>query len=355
MAKLMKTLRSIQYLRGLAALLVVLYHAFQWTHVCGLTSTDFPTGAAGVDIFFVISGFVMWATTDQDSVSPLEFLRRRAVRIVPPYWALTLLAAVLAASLPWVFQDVRLDLGHLALSLLFVPHFDPGGEPFPLLKPGWTLVYEAFFYLVFAIGLALARRRRLVFLSVTLGITAFVGVFSNTASVLLANILLLEFLAGIFIARAWREDLLGGSFQGWSFVVLGVAALAVLESIDFHDYNWRPILWGVPAGLIVTGAVAAEAGGALPRLPGLKLLGDASYSIYLGHPLAFMALARLGGRPSSAALFIAEALATAVGCGLLGRHLIEKPTLRLFKGVGRSTPGFEPATFVQSPVQLTET
>src|SRR5246127_1178159 len=96
------TFRSIQYLRGIAAFAVVCFHAFQWTNVAGLTPTDFPTGAAGVDVFFVISGFVMWVTTDRDPPKPLEFLRRRAVRILPPYWLFTLLAAVLALTLPRV-------------------------------------------------------------------------------------------------------------------------------------------------------------------------------------------------------------------------------------------------------------
>jgi exopolysaccharide production protein ExoZ len=339
----MQTLRSIQYLRGVAALMVVLFHAFQWARGFGLTATDFPTGGAGVDIFFVISGFVMWATTEGAPVSPLEFLRRRAVRIVPPYWAITLLAAGLAISFPVVFQDVHVGASHLVMSLFFIPHFDPGGEAFPVLKPGWTLVYEACFYLIFAVGLLVPGRARPGFLAFALAAVALGGFFSETASVLLANLLMLEFLVGILIANVWREGLLGTALQGWGLALTAVAALAVLQALDYRDYNWRPFVWGVPAGLLVCGLLTAEAAGALPRIAPLKLLGDASYSIYLCHPLAFQALGRLAPEPSSGLQFVVEAVVLAIVCGLLGRHLIEKPTLRWLNGVGRAMPGFERA------------
>lgn len=345
----MRTLRSIQYLRGVAALMVVCFHAFQWTHVIGLTRTDFPTGAAGVDVFFVISGFVMWVTTVDQQVPPLEFLRRRAVRIVPPYWALTLLAAGLAWAWPQIYQDVILDGRHLVLSLLFVPHLDPNNEPFPLLKPGWTLVYEACFYLIFAVGLLVARRRRMLFLGVALAIVAFAGFFSDVASVLLANFLMLEFLAGVLLAKVWSEGLLGSAVQGWALMALAVAALAGLEALNYNNYDWRPFFWGVPAALLVTGAVTAEAAGALPRAVPLKWLGDASYSIYLCHPLAFQALARLGPRPSDPMVFLLQAVSLAVVCGFLARQLIEKPTLRWLNGVGRAMPGFETAAAAPNP------
>ncbi len=337
----MRTLRSIQYLRGVAAMMVVFFHAFQWTHAYGLTRTDFQTGGAGVDIFFVISGFVMWATTSDAPTNPLAFLWRRAVRIIPPYWVLTLLAAGLAVGWPLIFQDVQLDPTHLVLSLFFVPHLDPANEPFPLLKPGWTLVYEALFYLIFAVGLLVARRRRMLFLAITLTAVALAGFFSNEASVLIANFLMLEFVAGILLAKVWRDGLLGSAAQGWALMLIAAAAFTGLEALGYHDYNWRPFVWGAPASLLVAGAVTAENAGALPQITPLKWLGDASYSIYLTHFITFQAFARQGPPPTNAPLFIAEVVLLSVVSGLLGRHLIEKPTLRLLHGVGRAMPGFE--------------
>ena len=334
------TFRSIQYLRGLAALAVVLFHAFQWTNVAGLTPTDFPTGAAGVDVFFVISGFVMWVTTDRDPPKPLEFLRRRAVRILPPYWLFTLLAAALALSFPLVFQDVRFGVGNLILSMLLIPHLDPIGDAFPLLKPGWTLCYEAAFYVIFAIGLLFARRGRMIFLIIALVTVTTLGVLSKWASVLLANPLMLEFLGGVFLAALWRSGRLGSQRRGVSLMVVAFAGFVVLQTMDYRDYDWRPLFWGVPAVILVSGAVDFETARGMWTIAPLKLLGDASYSIYLCHPLVIEVLARLGPL-NNAWIFIPEAAIASVGAGLIVRQLFEKPTLRWLNGVGRGMPGFE--------------
>ncbi|HWE44666.1 MAG TPA: acyltransferase [Caulobacteraceae bacterium] len=334
------TFRSIQYLRGVAALAVVCFHAFQWTNVYGLTATDFPTGAAGVDVFFVISGFVMWVTTDRDPPKPLEFLRRRAVRILPPYWLFTLVAAALALTLPGVFQDIRLSTGNLLLSMLLIPHLDPAGDAFPLLKPGWTLCYEAAFYILFAIALLFApARRRLLFLAIALMTITIAGSLSKWASVLLANPLMLEFLGGVLLGAMWRSGRLGSHRRGLSLMVVAFAALVYLQSIDYRDYDWRPLFWGVPAVILVTGAVDFEAKSGLPNILPLKWLGDASFSIYLCHPLVIETLARLGPL-DSAWMFVPEAMVGAVAAGLIVRQVFEKPTLYWLNGVGRGMPGF---------------
>ncbi len=336
----MKILRSIQYLRGLAALSVVVFHAFQWTHAYRLTATDFPTGAAGVDVFFVISGFVMWTTTDEAAPTPLEFLRRRAVRIFPPYWVFTALAVAGAVWAPRIFQDVVADRRDVILSLFLIPHFDATGDAFPVLKPGWTLIYEALFYLIFAAALPLAKRARFVVIAVTLVTVTAVGFVWDAASVVLANALMLEFLAGAAIAVLWREGRLGSRVRGWSLIALALAGLAVLQAIDYRDYDWRPLFWGVPAVLLVGGAVDIEAAGGAWTSGVLKRLGDASYSIYLCHFLALQPLARLFG-VTDPWLFIPEAVIVSVACGLAARQLVEKPTLRWLHGIGRAMPGFE--------------
>ena len=304
------------------------------------TATDFPTGAAGVDVFFVISGFVMRVTTDRDPPKPLEFLRRRAVRILPPYWLFTLLAAALALSLPRVFQDIRFSVGNLILSMLLIPHPDPVGDVFPLLKPGWTLCYEAAFYVIFAIGLLFARRGRMIFLIIALVTVTTLGVLSKWASVLLANPLMLEFLGGVFLAALWRAGRLGLRWRGFSLMVVAFACFVALQTIDYRDYDWRPLFWGVPAAILVAGAVDAEAAHGFANIAPLKLLGDASYSIYLCHPLVIEALARLGPLDNPW-VFVPEAVVASVAAGLIVRQLFEKPTLRWLNGVGRGMPGFE--------------
>jgi hypothetical protein len=147
-------LQSIRTLRGLAALLVVGFHAAE---KAGLS---FKVGAIGVDLFFVISGFIIWVVTAQRPATPGTFLLNRAIRVVPLYWTITLLVAGLALLVPSLLASRVLDPARLLASLLFIPHLDAAGMPWPLLAPGWTLNHEAFFYLVFAAGLLLPRPAR---------------------------------------------------------------------------------------------------------------------------------------------------------------------------------------------------
>ena len=146
---------SIQHLRAIAALSVALFHACQWSQI------DFGIGAAGVDLFFVISGFVMWTVTAGREAAPLTFLRRRVIRVAPLYWIVTLALVAGALVFPQRFPEVEPRADHILLSLAFIQHMNPAGQPFPILAPGWTLNYEAVFYLVFASTLILPVRRRI--------------------------------------------------------------------------------------------------------------------------------------------------------------------------------------------------
>ena len=323
----MPVLKSIQYLRGLAALAVVLYHALQWTTAYGRTTRGFEAGGAGVDLFFVISGFVMWAITANSPVGPLTFIKRRLLRIGPPYWIATLAALAMAVRWPDIFQEVRVGgPAHTALSLLFLPHEDPRGAPFPLLQPGWTLEYEVLFYGIFAMGLMLPGRWRIGWIALALASAWLVGEIWRYSYVFIANPLGLEFLGGVLLAEGWRRGLLRS--RRWSLVVIGWALgwLSLLEWLGYRPEFWRPLLWGAPALAIVGAAVAFETAGAGRPMPALGALGDASYSIYLWHWLVFMPLVRLAGMPA-APIFVIEALVVAIAAGFAGRSLIEKPLL----------------------------
>jgi exopolysaccharide production protein ExoZ len=109
---------SIQYLRGLAALMVVAFHTAPGPFAL--------IGAAGVGIFFVISGFIMWALTSSRQTTASVFLQRRIIRIVPLYWLFTLLLAGAGAIVPAAFSHLQLTTDHLLLSLAFIPHVDLG-------------------------------------------------------------------------------------------------------------------------------------------------------------------------------------------------------------------------------------
>lgn len=317
--------RSVQHLRGFAALSVALFHAFQWSQL------DFAIGMAGVDVFFVISGFVMWTVTCDRDTRPIAFVARRFVRVAPLYWLITLVLVAGALIVPQRFPEVQPEPGHVLLSLAFIQHHNPAGAPFPVLAPGWTLNYEAVFYLVFAASLLLpSLSQRLLALSVALMSLALAGFAWPPAYVMLLNPLFLEFLAGVWLARVTQEGLLPERAVGW-LLLAGGLMLFMLIGVSGIDPNlWRPMVWGLPALLVVAGAVTVEADGGWPNLPLLNLFGDASYSIYLTHTLSVGALAMTIGAWNPP-LFIPLALAVAAGVGIGAYLLIEKPMLGLLR------------------------
>lgn len=315
---------SIQHLRALAALMVALFHACQWARL------DFGVGAAGVDVFFVISGFVMGTSTAGRAMSPGGFLRRRFIRVVPLYWLVTLALAGAALAFPARFPDVEPEPGHLLLSMAFIQHYNPAGHPFPLLPPGWTLNYEAVFYLVFAAVLLAPERLRLAGLTVALGAVGLIGFAFPPIYVLLANPLMLEFLAGVYIATLARAGHLPSRSTGWMLISSGATIFVLIQLSRIDADLWRPMVWGGPAAMLVAGAVAVEADRGWPRMPLLSTLGDASYSLYLVHTLSIGALAMTLGAWNPW-VFVPSAMLVAAISGLACWALVERPMLKVLR------------------------
>ncbi len=321
-AAVTNTLLSIQYLRALAALSVLVFHAGQWARV------DFDVGSAGVDVFFVVSGFIMWRTTEQGGVGPREFLRRRAIRIVPLYWAVTLGLVAAALAFPARFPDIEPQPWHVLASLAFIQHLNPQGLPFPVLAPGWTLNYEAVFYLVFAAGLLVPVRRRAAVLTLALGSATVIGFMHPPLYIMLFNPLLLEFAAGMWLAKMRFAP---GRAMGWNLFVLGIAAFALMHAMGTEWDLWRPLFWGFPALLVVAGLTAVEADGGLKDIPLLRTLGDASYSIYLCHPLTVGAVAVTMGAWYEWA-FMPVAIVVGAASGWIAWRIFERPAQDLLRG-----------------------
>lgn len=145
-------IRSLQILRGVAALLVVGFHARPVMDIPADSWLDslFSMGYAGVNLFFIISGFIMCYTTDSRT-KPLKFIGRRLVRIAPLYWLLLLFHKGLRS----------LTDPQTYLSMFFIP-LSPQSPPFlgyATWMVGWTLNYEMFFYLVFFLSLFFGKYR----------------------------------------------------------------------------------------------------------------------------------------------------------------------------------------------------
>jgi peptidoglycan/LPS O-acetylase OafA/YrhL len=350
-----KEFYGVQALRAIAALAVVAGHStdylreqngwvpasFGWIH-----------GPAGVDLFFVISGFVMMVSSGRllERAHPARlFLWRRVIRIVPLYWLLTAVKLLLMLLAPGLSVHARPGAWNVVASFLFLPSRAADGEIRPLIPLGWTLSFEMMFYLIFAWSLARRRLMSWPMISVLLAIAA-TGLFRTDAWpawTSLADPIVLEFLLGAGLGIAVIRGRGLGRLPAVLSIVGGVLLL-VLASPGSQPWS-RLATWGVGAIFAVTGIVALEGavGRRLPRW--LLLLGDASYSIYLVQtfcfPVLHLLLARMApemvhARPVAAgvAMLLASLLMTSVA-GVLLFRLVERPmTERLRRGFGVARP-----------------
>lgn len=284
-------LYGVQMLRAAAAIAVVIHHALE--HSNGAASAFSPdwlttSGASGVDIFFVISGFIMLSTsfrTEQPATTPGSFLFRRATRIYPFYWLCCL--AMLGIMSAGFLKNHPLQLLDIDLSLALLPSNKM------IIGVSWTLVFEVYFYLLFAATLWLASAFQSALLTtITIGLFGAIGHMLDDGPLrdLLINPIPCEFAFGLWLALAfqyfkaerWRKWL----SPAWAFPCVALLALAPL--FVAHDSTagltgWsRVIAWGLPATLIVAAFLTiGRPQNALQRLG--VFLGDASYAIYLTH------------------------------------------------------------------------
>jgi exopolysaccharide production protein ExoZ len=271
----MQKLRSIQVLRGIAACAVVVLHAYPEVETRGGMAVRelglAGYGAAGVDLFFVISGFIM-ATVAQGRTAR-QFLGDRLWRIYPLWWV---------AVLPWLFMLPR-GPTFVASSLTLWPIY-AGGFYVPVLKVGWTLSFELLFYL--GMTLAIATRA-----AVPIGLYALfmLGALTLPSPMLhfVGNPMALEFLMGVLVARLPRRAALGWLTPlGLALLFVTRASTGDVEStLDPHFALGRVVAWGIPAALIVWGTLSIARLFEHRRFDLPVALGDASYSIYLFHPI----------------------------------------------------------------------
>lgn len=286
-------------------------------------------GAAGVPIFFVISGFVIGIKRFDPSLRAMrKFVIGRLIRLVPLYWTMTLIWAF-ALPYKYALADIFASLGFVQLMF--------GG--LPIIQPGWSLEYEMFFYATFAVfvtsGLFAKRDRGIIALlclfillfglNWTIGLTAY------------GSPLIFEFAAGLFIARIHHISVVS---KFWPVYLLAALGLFLLSNLTGQDLPLIYLLWGGGAFFLVLGLVGAEVRGwALLSTGALRQLGEASYAIYLSHtflvstlfvwPLWHWQLQRLF-EPHVALIMLA---AIAALFGWLVHKLCEAPMTKFFRGL----------------------
>lgn len=333
------TMHSIQLLRAIAALLVVLYHgqlAISTRFASPAFAAEtyfFAFGAVGVHIFFVISGFIMVYTTrvDQNFVAR-DFLRRRILRIYPMYWVCVALYLVVHN---FIGSPYRLGGPEIWGALALYPEHASA-----IIGPAWTLSFEMFFYLCFGVAMKLGATRGLVILGAVFMLSITTGFFfpiDGALGRLVTNSLLLEFIAGAAIGWLLTTGRLPQ--RGGSAVLLLALLLFGAGVAAGYDRFPSVAVWGIPSTLLVAGAVIWENSlGFKKELRKFSHFGNSSYVLYLIHlivitltiTLATYAPAIKMAEPALAAVAIA-------GLSLLvaeGMHAwIERPLTRWLNGL----------------------
>jgi len=287
-------LPSMQVLRAIAASLVVLSHVAGYfelvspRHSWIINSGLGRLGYSGVDIFFVISGFIMVYTTTQKAGAKDAwiFIQRRMLRIYPLYWSITTLF-VIVWSTGFALRNTHYSASYLINSYLLIPYFENGSFE-PVLSQGWTLSFEMLFYLVFSCVLFLKLKRlKLAFLIGTFAALTLSGrLLSSTSGIryLITAPIMIEFLYGVLAAEILlRLPTVRDTFYQRMLPVclICIGAIGLLCTILIPDaFSMRFLYYGIPALLIVFGTAML---GSAPCARQLVYLGDASYSIYLAH------------------------------------------------------------------------
>jgi peptidoglycan/LPS O-acetylase OafA/YrhL len=342
-------LRNVQALRGAACLAVVLFHVAERelktdpSHAWLLPMGCF--GYAGVDLFFVLSGFVIaWVNRPHlgEHSRIGGYVGRRLWRVFPVYWTCWLLALPVTRLAPTYHWNGAHTAETVIRTLLLVPPV----TVYNVLPPAWTLFFEVMFYVAFAIFFLLPRRAFVPMLAawavlLLVGPRLIGGALpaeASAAGLFLLHPFVAEFLFGCAIAEIARRGWLGG---GRTCLVTGVVGFYVVGKVITHNptfasvFGHRVLMFGGVAALTVYGAVASELRSRLVAPRWLQALGDASYPIYLIHyPLMNLAEQRFLRPPTdrpSHALWIIGMSAVGVIAGFAIHFLVERPLLNLVR------------------------
>jgi len=365
---------NVQALRGIAALAVFIAHTVGAERDYGGGETLLPDflhmGVTGVDLFFLISGFVMVYVTgqnhgqltdnsipDQSNSSPsqnhnnhlggnginqaIQFFYRRAARIYPLYWVLTIALLLAYAGKKILFgEDTQID--NYIASFLLIP-----SSQFPIIPVGWTLVHEMYFYAVFAFLLLFPRKFLPIFFgawAVLLALGWSSGLYkTNPLTGIMLSPLTFEFIAGAIIAMACQRGfcpapkiMLGAGLTALIILLIPMSSSLYPDAVT--DHRIRSAIFTLPYGLALWGAVGIEWQSQIKAPQWLKRLGDASYALYLVHIPMFLIIGKilsLFARPGilDNIILIGVYLTAGIFASLLIHDYIERPLINLAKKI----------------------
>lgn len=345
-------IQNIQALRGIAVLSVVLFHLITIEKKYGGTTTIlsdfFEFSMFGVDLFFVMSGFIMVVITREkfrNTKQGLHFLYHRISRIYPMYWIYSILVLGVFLANPSLVNSSQGNQADILASFLLIP-----SDIFPLLMVGWTLIHEMYFYLIFFLILLFIHERYMPVAILLWGmIIVFLNIVlepDNSLSKLLLHPLNLEFIGGCLLAKICLGEGKPQIKTRVLFILSAAGLIALFFGYDFYRQMtgqlepldwWRPFIFGLPTMLLVFCFVNMEKNGFIIHSFIIKI-GDASYSIYLSHILTLNVMGRLWQTVSSDTLYdnvimIPLLLALTIIVGIASYIFIEKPILKLTRRI----------------------
>jgi len=345
-----RALTSIQILRAVAALGVLFHHTAH--EVAAKTGVTVPfgelvVGAGGVDLFFVISGFVMVYASERLFAQPgatRVFFLRRLARIVPLYWAATAILVGYIYVAHRIFPPPFVTTEGVIASFLFIPYPLPSGLMAPVHALGWTLNYEMFFYAVFALAIMLPRRSAIFVISALFALLVALGLLVPLRQpfAFWFSPIILEFCFGMFIALAWPDSRRLPRWASLSLIAAALAAYAV-SALWGPVVAWRALEWGVPGAMLVAALALARA--EVTQAPGpvaraFVFLGDASYSLYLVHAIVIPGVRRVMpslDTPLMPWLYALALIGASIAAACLSYLWFERPITRaLQRWIGRN-------------------
>ena len=293
---------SLQILRAFAAWLVVFHHYMQSYYnfeTESLVGTILSyRGNFGVDLFFVLSGFIMFLVTQNKTSTAPSFFIKRVFRVVPAYWFYTSVLIVLITFFPTSFAFTDYNGESLLYSYLFIPSLNPSGIGlYPTLTVGWTLIFEIVFYTILTVSILLSKKYFIFICIFLIGVSPELYPKGNLYSPILGSFQIWQFLFGFFIGLYLQSSLykkinalVPPTIQALLFLFISIVLLSGKLGYGLTHKT-------IAASLIVMAFILLETkisySGSITKL--LLKSGDYSYSIYLSHILIINVLLHFTG------------------------------------------------------------